>query len=342
MQKLKRVCDRHYLILTVIILLGVILRLTNLDLKSLGIDEVLTAIFSLGKSYQDIPKEILFSTADLQNIFTVNPATNCSKIAAIVNKESTHPPLFFCATYQWLNWINFLDLNIVWKLRSLPAILGISSIALVYYLNRIAFSPLAGLGGAAIIAFSPFGIYLSQEARHYTLPIILITIALICSIEIQKNLEIGKQKISIWLVWIIANSLSFYVHYFCIFAYLAQIFILIIVTYRFKLKQNLIYLGFSILPAIFFIPWLPILIQHFTNPKTGWLSEPDRIIPLLQTLMSWLLIAIALPLENQTLRIQILMGILTVVFAVWLTSKIFRGLRYLWNDRNKSLNKFDS
>ena len=201
---------QHYSILIVIIILGAILRFANLDLKDLGIDEILTAIFSLGKSYQNIPKEIVFTPADLRNIFTLNSQTTCAEIANTLVKESTHPPLFFCAIHQWLKWLDFLDLDMVWKLRSLPAIFGIGSIALVYYLNRIAFSPIAGLMGAAIIAFSPFGVYLSQEARHYTLPILLITVSLICLIKIQRSLKLNKSEtIYFWLIWIITNSVSF-------------------------------------------------------------------------------------------------------------------------------------
>ncbi|MDJ0725535.1 MAG: hypothetical protein QNJ38_10530, partial [Prochloraceae cyanobacterium] len=146
---------KHYSILIAIFVLGAILRLVNLDLKNLGIDEVLTAIFSLGNNYQNIPKEIVFTTADLQDIFTLNYRASCAEIANNLIRESTHPPLFFCATHQWLKWLDFLNFSIVWKLRSLPAILGIIAIALVYYLNRIAFSPVAGLMGAAIISFSP-------------------------------------------------------------------------------------------------------------------------------------------------------------------------------------------
>ena len=322
---------KHYGILIVIIILGALLRLVNLDLKTLGIDEILTAVFSLGKSYQDIPKEIVFTTADLQNVFTLNYQTSCAEVAQTIVRESTHPPLFFCATYQWLKWLDFLDLNIVWKLRSLPAILGIVSLPLIYYLNRIAFSPLAGLMGAAIMAFSPFGVYLSQEARHYTLPILLITIALICLIKIQKAFQENKpQPISVWLVWIGTNTISFYVHYFCLLAYGAQAIVLGVLIYRHKSRKKIFYLP---LPLILFVPWFAILIEHFTSPKTGWLSAPEHLIPLLQIIIAWLLVAIALPLENQPPIIQIFMAILTILFAIWLITKVWRGFKQIWKDR---------
>ncbi|MGF1487203.1 MAG: glycosyltransferase family 39 protein [Prochloraceae cyanobacterium] len=338
---------KHYWILIAIVILGGILRLVNLDLKNLGIDEVLTAIFSLGKSYQNIPKEIVFTPADLQNILRLNIETSCAEIAQNLIKESTHPPLFFCATNQWLKLLNIFDLDLVWKLRSLPAILGIISIALVYYLNRIAFSPLAGLMAATIMAFSPFGVYLSQEARHYTLPIVLITISLICLIKIARSIELEKpEQKYFWFIWIIANSISFYVHYFCLLAYAAQAIILATLIFKGrnyeKLKNKNKTIGaqlfYLILPLIFLLPWLPILIEHFTNPKTGWLPAPEHIIPLLQTFLAWLLVAIALPLENQPRGMQIFMGILTILFAIWFITKVSQGLKSIWKDKNTHKN----
>jgi uncharacterized membrane protein len=86
-------------------------------------------------------------------------------------------------------------------MRSLPALFGVSAIAAVYYLNRVAFSPAAGLMAAAMIAVSPFCVYLSQEARHYTLPMLLITLALLGLIQIQQDFSKQRLCFSVWLGW---------------------------------------------------------------------------------------------------------------------------------------------
>ena len=44
---------RHYLTLAAIVLLGALLRFWHLDLKPLWLDEVITALFSLGRNYYE-------------------------------------------------------------------------------------------------------------------------------------------------------------------------------------------------------------------------------------------------------------------------------------------------
>ncbi len=312
-----------------IIILGTILRFGNLDLKPLGIDEVITAVFSLGKSFEDIPTEVVFPLSLLQDLFTFDPEISCQQIARTVTEQSTHPPIFFCLMHEWLTWVDPIPASWVWKLRALPALLGVGTIFGVYCLNRIAFSPAAGLMGAAVMAVSPFGIYLSQEARHYTLPLLLITIATIGLVQIQKDLDRGRQRPLVWLVWIAVNTLSFYVHYFCLVAFIAQVTILAVLIYRSRRKHFLPYLGLSLLPLVFFLTWTPILLEHVTSPKTTWLPPPQNIVPFVQILAAWLLMTISLPLENQPLTIQIIMGLLTIAFAGWLGHQIWLKLRLL-------------
>ena len=329
-QKINDFALRHYLILTGIIIIGSILRFGNLDLKPLGIDEVITAVFSLGKSFQDIPTEVVFPISFLQELFTLNPEISCQQIAGTVTAQSTHPPVFFCLMHQWLTWVAALPMTEVWKLRALPALLGVVAIAAVYCLNRLAFSRAAGLMGAAIMAVSPFGIYLSQEARHYTLPVLLITIGLIGIVQIQKDLDRGRQRPLVWLSWIVVNTLSFYVHYFCLLAFIAQVAILAVLIYRSLRKHFFSYLALSLFPLVFFLTWAPILLEHITSPKTTWLPSPENIVPFVQILVAWLMMTIALPIENQPLTIQIFMGLLTLAFGVWLTIQICPGLRLMW------------
>jgi uncharacterized membrane protein len=89
--------------------------------------------------------------------------------------------------HDWLRWKMALPLSWVWKLRALPALIGVVSIAAVYQLNRVAFSPAAGLTGAMVMAVSPFAVYLSQEARHYTLPMLLVILALLGLYQMQTT-----------------------------------------------------------------------------------------------------------------------------------------------------------
>lgn len=335
MAKMARKLFIHYLALVGAIALGAILRFWNLDLKPLWLDEVITALFSLGQRYNDVPLEVVFSLDRLPSIFTFKPAVTCSQIAYNVATQSTHPPLFFCLMHSWVGWISSVSPGWVWTLRSLPALFGVGAIAAIYCVNARAFSPAAGLMASFMMAVSPFAVYLSQEARHYTLPLLLIALALWGLIEIQRDLFL-RQKLrpSVWLGWAIVNSIGLYVHYFFILTFIASLGTLLGLMYwrRHTLPRNTALAASLTISGVVlsFMPWLPMLLSNFSRSETSWVPRPHDIAPLYQTLANWVLIVIALPVENQPLWIAVPAGVLMVLFAVWVAWHVFRGFKQLW------------
>lgn len=318
-----------YFILGVIILVGAVIRFANIEGKPLGIDEVITAVFSLGRSYEDFPTDRVVSLESLTQLLQIQPQTSCKNVVETLSRQSTHPPLFFCMMHGWLTNTRWLDLSLVWKLRAFSAVWGTVAIAAVYYFNRIAVSTAAGLMAAAIMAVSPFGVYLSQEARHYTLPTVVIILALTACWRIIKSFEQQQLRWRIWIVWGLINSVAFYLHYFCLIGFVAQLFTLIVFAYSYRIKRQL-WWGFicALIPLVILIPWLTTLLNHFTSPKTGWLSAPDNLFaPLYQLLIGWLLMVVALPIESQPLLIQIVSGLLMLSFGIWLSVYLIKKPR---------------
>ncbi|MBW4680719.1 MAG: glycosyltransferase family 39 protein [Microcoleus vaginatus WJT46-NPBG5] len=335
---------QHYLALAGVIALGGVLRFAQLDFKSLWLDEVITALFSLGRNYYDIPLDAVFKIEQLKEIFTLNPETTCSQISHNIAIQSTHPPLFFCLMHRWLIWLNQFNWfskfegnwGLAWQLRSLPAFFGVASIATGYWLNRLAFSPAAGLIAAAVMAVSPYSVYLSQEARHYTLPVLLITLALVALILIQQDLKHGQRRRPlVWISWVIVNTLGLYVHYFCILALIAQLLVLIFnfnspsKNLKYQFQNSLI---FGLVPFALFIPWLPILSGHLGRSETNWLPQPHNIAPLYQTLAGWLTMVVMLPVEKQPLWIIIPAGFFMLLFGLWIGWLFLTGLKKLWSN----------
>lgn len=346
----------HYVGLALVIVVGMALRFCNLDLKPLWLDEVITALMSLGRNYHDVPLEELLPIETVRQIFTLNTAASCPQIAHNLVTQSTHPPLFFCLMNAWLKagltifsaFGNRLGLNpplqyetLTGDLRSLPALFGVGAIAAIYYLNRIAFSKASGLTAAAVMAVSPFGVYLSQEARHYTLPVLLITLSLLTLIQIQQDFQKQQWRLSVWLTWAAINCIGFYVHYFFILAYIAELVTLFGLYYKLNsqhrswdiLPANLhLIISFCLLPLIFFIPWLPLIITDIGRPETNWIPLPNHIVPFLQTLIGWILMVIALPVESYPFWIAIPAVILMLLFGIWLFLQTFKGFKQLWQN----------
>ncbi|MGB3755921.1 MAG: hypothetical protein WBA07_06040, partial [Rivularia sp. (in: cyanobacteria)] len=276
-------------------------------------------------------------------------------IAQNIATESTHPPLFFCGMYAFLGWVAPLGDDWVNKLRSPSAWFGVAVVVAVYFLNRLAFSRKAGLMGAAFVAVSPFAVYLSQEARHYTLPMLTISLSLLALIQLQQDIfqrQQVKVRVWLWLTWTIINIISIYIHYFCIIAFIAQIATLLLLIFLPSLSRNtklklfslhkrsfhsskslqncLIALILSISAvAIALIPWLKIVQNHLTRSETSWLPTPQHIEPFYQTLISWVVMIIMLPVEGQPLAIIIISGLLMLLFSVWLAWKVFKGIKLL-------------
>jgi uncharacterized membrane protein len=336
----------NYLILILIICLGAFLRFWHLDTKPLWLDEIITALFSLGHSYKEIPLNTLVNLSEINQLFVIKPGVSCQTIIENLVNNSTHPPAFFCLLSQGMQLLPNSN-SLHWQVRAIPALCGTITIVAIYFLNRIAFSQRAGLMAATLMAVSPFAVYLSQEARHYTLPMLIISLTLICLIDIVRNIRNFKQpKLLVLLPWIILNTMGFYVHYFTILTYGAQLLIIGWFTAKKhdKFRQNqpanrrFFILGNQplspilnfrknrvdyrlikyLLPLIFFLPWMPILFKHSATTETGWMPPPENIAPLYQTLVGWLIMVIAFPVEKQDILIKIISGLTMLGVIIWL------------------------
>ncbi|MFP4336727.1 MAG: glycosyltransferase family 39 protein [Halothece sp.] len=314
--------------LAFIILLATGVRVIQLGGKNLWIDEIITAIFTFGIGYQGIPTEELIPLDQISLLFQYQNQS-CSEIANALAQKSSHPPLFFCLMHSWLGFLqqlSFLDISLAIQLRLLPVILGIIAIFALYHLNQASFSQRAGLVGATLMAVSPFTVYLSQEARQYTLGLTLVTIALLALIKILK-----QGGFISWLLWGMTNSIGIYTHYFFLLSFFAQIITLLVFFYPFP--KRIITLGGVIIGvSLSYLPWLPTVIDHFSSATTDWLPEFDWFSPIYQLLLGGLVMVVTFPVEKQPLPVQILSGIFMLGFAGWLIYRFRVGYQQLQND----------
>ena len=318
--------------LILILCFGSLLRFINLGGKPLWLDEVITGLFTFGQGYQVIPRETLFSLATIPNFFTYQERS-CSEIATFLAEQSTHPPLFFCLIHRWLGVIQSGDSSndmIAFSLRFLPAIFGILAIVLLYWLNRKAFSKQAGLAGAALMAISPFAVYLAQEARQYTFLFVLITLALLAFIQLIQS---SRYRWLNWLLWGVANSLGAYTHYFFLLSFFAQILTLFIVFVARSRRQFIVLFGVTGGVILSYLPWLPVLFDHFSSPKTDWLGSFDWFAPIYQLILGWIVMVVTFPVENQPIWIQICSALIMLGFSGWFLYHLSLGYRKLLENK---------
>ncbi|MGB8699883.1 MAG: glycosyltransferase family 39 protein [Thermosynechococcaceae cyanobacterium] len=317
------------------IALGLILRFWNLDLKPLWLDETITLIFATGHRYNDIPTEILMPLTDLLGQITWQPQS-CAAIAQAVNEQSTHPPLFFCLLHQWLGHWQHSAHSLRWQLRSLSALFGVGAIAAMYWLNRVAFSHRAGLMAAGLMAVSPFAVYLSQEARHYTLPLLTITLSLIPFVQIGLAQRPSRRVFGLGLAWVALNSLGFYIHYFCLLAFIGQAIVLLAqgIRNREGWRWGWILAG-SLLFGLSLVPWLPYVWQHTQRSETDWLQFGgggllDWLGPIARLLAGAIVSVVMLPVEAQPLGWVVASGVVMLAIAALIARFLWQRFPLLW------------
>ena len=177
-----------------------------------------------------------------------------------------------------------------------------------------------------MVAVSPYGVFISQEARHYSLAIVWVTISLSCLAIGCRYLD-GRQKLPIWLmvVWVVVNILGLGTHYFFSIVLFAQFITVGVVWWHIHttrspsamavgsvaiVKTRLVLLGWqrSIVVLLGTIAggavWWWLLASNYDRTISAWINnEPHKLIevfnPFFQTLaaaismMSLLLVEVA-------------------------------------------------
>jgi mannosyltransferase len=167
-----------FVILLLVLLLGMALRLYQLDADSLWLDEVKTGI-----------------TSRLDFVSMVNYQA----------EKSVHPPLLYMVTHFFLASMGESDFVV----RLPAALLGSLSLLLVYEVGKLLWTRREGVIGAFLLAISAYHVRYSQEARHYSL---MVFLGLLSLIFLLKALQRGQWRM--WILFALSTSLNLYTHYF--------------------------------------------------------------------------------------------------------------------------------
>ena len=340
----------HVLLLLVWLVIGISLRLTNLSGKSPWTDEFSTLVFSLGNSFLGVPLDKAITIDTLLQPLQPNPEAGVSDVLTNLFNESNHPPIYFVFTHLWLQLFpTNAGLVSVWGARLLAAIFGGLSIPAIFGLSWLTFrSRLISHLAAAIIAVSPFGIFLAQEARHYTLAILWVIASLACLIITINHIQNRTQlPINIALCWVIVNALGIATHYFFALTLCAEVFVLILKMWQeWKHKNNFVekrtfnlfsspwkpIYAVALGTFISGLVWIPIFINNsYGDDLTDWI-QGERvgfawISPIFQAIAAWITMISLLPVEASQLAVVIASGSVMIIFFIWLIPILIRAYK---------------
>ncbi|AFZ02463.1 hypothetical protein [Calothrix sp. PCC 6303] len=326
--------------LALLTIIGIILRFINLSDKPPWTDEFSTLVFSLGNSFLGVPlnQPIPIDTL-LQPLQPTS--TTVKDVLTHLFSESNHPPLYFILTHLWLKLFpSEGGLVSLWGARSLAAIFGAISVPAIYSFSFLTFrSRLVSQIAAAIMATSPFGIFLAQETRHYTLPILWVIASLACLIIATRHLDKNtKIPIKVVAAWIAVNALGIATHYFFVLTLFAEVMVLIFLGWQQWRQKSLIFsrwwriVAVGLGTAISGLIWVPVFLQNTYGGKlTEWI-QGDRIglawiSPLFQAFAAWVTMLFLLPVEAPNVAIMIVCGVIMLIFAIWITPILIGGIR---------------
>lgn len=345
----------HPLLLLVWIAIAAGLRFTNLAGKPPWTDEFATLVFSLGNSFKAIPLDQVISLETLLAPLRPNPTAGASDVIHHLITEDHHPPLYFVLVHWWMQLFPTVGGDVsLWAARSLPALFGVISIPAAYGLAFVAFRcQFVAQLAAALLAVSPYGIFLTQEARHYGLGILWVIASLSCLVVAVQYLD-RQKTLPIWLAlsWVGVNSLGMATHYFFSLTLCAEAIALI--GYAI-LKSNLAtgmkiqewkwdkipiqasWWRIAAVAAGTFVGglvWIPVWQTSHNSQMTQWIMTNNRTIltainPIFQSLAAWITMVCLLPVESPAIVVMLASGLVMLVFFIFATPIVYRGGKVL-------------
>lgn len=274
------------IIIVFIIILGIIVRLINLENRIYWKDEVFTSLRVSGYTEEEVIKNLyngsVLSSEDLHKYqkthFFNNPI---GTIYGLAKEEAQLPPLYFLLVKLWVSLFG----NSVTVTRSLSAILSIISCLVLYLLCKELFElNIVAWLAMALLAVSPFYVIYSQEARPYSLWLLT---SLLSNWMLLRSLRL-KNKWN-WRIYALTIILGLYTSPFSLFLNLGQG---VYVFLREKLRFNQIvkkYLMSLVIGVLGFSPWLAIILirYHQIKGRTSWSSNSYEN-GLIELIFNWL------------------------------------------------------
>lgn len=331
----------HVMLLLSWVGLGLILRFLNLGEKSASSIEISTLVFSLGQGLKNIPLDQVISSDILLSPLRFDSTTQPQDVIQRLMSESNHPPLYFLLNHFWMKLFStsgeIVSLTVA---RSLSSLLGILSIPAIFGLSYFAFrSLIIAQITAALMAVSPYGIYLAQEARHYTLTILWILTSLTFFVKAIRSLNHDK-PLPIWMMisWIIINGLGIATHYFYVIFLGAEAFVLVGFWLRdWQNKSNLLNAAWVRIYAVVLgtlatgLVWVPILQNLPNDQLTDWIEKKikwsELFNPIFRLLAWFITMILMLPVEGTPIWITVISAIILIGVLVKIVPAIVQGMQ---------------
>ncbi|MGC2324938.1 MAG: glycosyltransferase family 39 protein [Terriglobales bacterium] len=184
--------------------------------------------------------------------------------------------------------------------RSLSVVFALATIPIIYMLGARLFRPRTGLIAAVLLAVNAFSVRYSQEARGYTLLVLLVALSswfFVRSIEERTSRD--------WWLYTLCAVLMVYTHFYGILIVAAQGLSLIFLPRaqldRARFLRSLRFFGYALLPLSLFLwrtgsqplNWIPPLNVHILAHFFRSLAGNGGNLLLAACIVAWLAAALS-------------------------------------------------
>ncbi|MBN2180473.1 MAG: glycosyltransferase family 39 protein [Sedimentisphaerales bacterium] len=223
----------------------------NVHILVITIIAFLLRIFMLGNQSLWIDEATIYLQTKVDSVFLVY-----SKVFGQVGHIG---PLFHILNYLFSQLFGYSE----WALRMPSAIYGTVSVVLVYKIAEALKNNRVALYSSILMAFSPVHVWYSQEARMYSLWIMLILFTVLLFIKILK-----AEKFWLWILFTVFASLSIWAFLNSIFVFLSLgLYLLISIK---KYKRQLCF--YCVCMFIVFASYLPGIMPWLTKGHDSIIS----------------------------------------------------------------------
>jgi mannosyltransferase len=192
--------------------------------------------------------------------------TSLGGLLTRVPRWETTPPFYFVLAWLWAHVFGYGEAG----LRSLSALAGVITVPVGYAAGAKLLSRRAGVIGAALIACNPLLVWYSQEARAYSLLVLLTSVALLAF----AHLRIRPTRR--WMIiWVVAAALALATHYYAALAIVPEA-IFLLARHR---RSRQVLVGVLAIAACE-LPLLAIAVRQLQHNlgTSNWINR----VPLLQ------------------------------------------------------------
>ncbi|MEM1366842.1 MAG: hypothetical protein AAGG02_02270 [Cyanobacteria bacterium P01_H01_bin.15] len=331
------------------IFIAALLQVWGLASKPVWADEWSSLAFGLGAGFREVPLNQVISAETL--LSPVDAVTTWQGPAAFqsLQLESNHPPLYFQWLHLWLLVTGFMGSHLIWWGRLFSVLWGLATVAIAGFFG----SAVGGWRLAVLLAVSPFGVYLGQEIRHYSLASFWVLCSLLCFVQALRNHKNQTLSWRVVVAWSLVNNLGIATHFFFGLGLVAQAVTLLSVAWQDWHKRNLNLLqspfwqrigivAFASVLAGFWLPWAGV---GETERLTTWLNAGNPwgdgfLGPPVRLLLWFLSMFVAFPIEGVPMWVAIVSGVFALGLVGWWacqewgpaaldseTALIYQGLR---------------